>query len=57
MDMYRAVPVRLLCSLNTAAQFRVNTSVSDPNQGGQKLPIKVGKKEEISCFEVLDVLF
>ncbi len=31
MDMYRAVPVRLLCSLNTFVLFRVNSSVSDPD--------------------------
>jgi hypothetical protein len=29
----------------------------DPDPGGQKRPIKVEKNLEISCFEVLDVLF
>jgi hypothetical protein len=35
--------------------FRIRNP--DPDPGGQKLPIKVGKNSEISCFEVLDVLF
>ncbi len=48
----------------------VGTSVSDPDsirsvdpypdpdsESGQKLPTKVGKSSEISCFEVLDVFF
>jgi hypothetical protein len=37
-----------------------NTSVSDPDPdpGGQKLPTRVeNNQEEISCLEVLDVLF
>jgi hypothetical protein len=29
----------------------------DPDPGGQKLPSKVVINLEISCFEVLDVLF
>jgi hypothetical protein len=29
----------------------------DPNPGGQQLPSKIEKTEEISSFEVLDVLF
>jgi hypothetical protein len=29
----------------------------DPDSGGQKLRIEIGKNLEISCFEVLDVLF
>jgi hypothetical protein len=29
----------------------------DPDEGGQKLPTKEEKSSEISCFEVLDVLF
>jgi hypothetical protein len=29
----------------------------DPDAGGQKWPTKIEKSEEISCFEVLDVLF
>jgi hypothetical protein len=29
----------------------------DPDQGEQKLPTKIEKSSEISCFEVLDVLF
>jgi hypothetical protein len=29
----------------------------DPDPGGKKLPTKVEKNQEISCFEVLDVLF
>jgi hypothetical protein len=29
----------------------------DPGPGGQKLPTKIEKILEISCFEVLDVLF
>jgi hypothetical protein len=28
-----------------------------PDSGEQKLPTQKGKSEEISCFEVLDVLF
>jgi hypothetical protein len=29
----------------------------DPDPGGQTLPTKIGKNKEISCFELLDVLF
>jgi hypothetical protein len=29
----------------------------DPDTGGQKLPPKIEKSKEFSCFEVLDVLF
>jgi hypothetical protein len=29
----------------------------DPDAGGKKLPRKKEKSEEISCFELLDVLF
>jgi hypothetical protein len=29
----------------------------DPDPGGQKLPTKIEKSRELSCFEVLDVLF
>jgi hypothetical protein len=29
----------------------------DPDHGGQKWHIKIEKGEEISCFEVLDVIF
>jgi hypothetical protein len=28
-----------------------------PDPGGQKLPTIIEKSEEISCFEILDVLF
>jgi hypothetical protein len=43
---------------NTGTVPRRKTRVSDPDPdpGGQKLPTEVEKKE-ISCFEVLDVLF
>jgi hypothetical protein len=30
---------------------------SDPDPGGQKIPRKIEKSEEISRFEVLDVIF
>jgi hypothetical protein len=30
---------------------------SDPDPGGKKLSTKIGEREEISSFEVLDVLF
>jgi hypothetical protein len=29
----------------------------DPDPGGQKLPTKIEKSPEFSCFLVLDVLF
>jgi hypothetical protein len=29
----------------------------DPDPGAQKLPTKIEKRTEFSCFEVLDVLF
>jgi hypothetical protein len=29
----------------------------DPDPGGQNLPTEIGKNLEISCFELLDVLF
>jgi len=44
----------------------VSVNVSDPDTdqvsgspdpGGQKGPIKIEKNKEMSCFEVLDVLF
>jgi hypothetical protein len=38
-------------------RIRVDFGQPDPDPGGQKLPTKIEKGEEISCFEVLDVLF
>jgi hypothetical protein len=29
----------------------------DPDPGGQKLPTKIEKRKEISCFEMYDVIF
>jgi len=37
--------------------IRIRIPNTDPDPGGQKLPKKVEKISEISCFEVLDVLF
>jgi hypothetical protein len=34
----------------------LESSVSDPGPGWQKLPTKKEKSSEISCFEVMDVL-
>jgi hypothetical protein len=31
--------------------------VADPDPGGQNLPTEKEKSDEISCFELLDVLF
>ncbi len=37
--------------------FSLLSRVADPDPVGHKWPTKVGKNSEISCFEVLDVLF
>jgi hypothetical protein len=37
--------------------IRIRNQNPDPDPGGQKLLTKVGKNCEISCFEVLDILF
>jgi hypothetical protein len=33
--------------------FRIR--IRDPDPGGQKLPRKIEKSKEVSCFEVLDI--
>jgi hypothetical protein len=38
-------------------RIRIDIGRLDPDPGGQKLPTKIEKSEEISCFEILDVLF
>ncbi len=37
--------------------IRIRIRIQDPDPGGQKWPTKIEKSEEISSFEVLDVLF
>jgi hypothetical protein len=36
---------------------RNRIQITDPDPGGQKLPTKIEKSTELSCFEVLDVFF
>jgi hypothetical protein len=38
-------------------RIRIHIADPDPDPGGQKLPTKIEKSTEFSCFEVLDVLF
>jgi hypothetical protein len=35
----------------------IRIRIRNPDSAGQKRPKKLKKKEKISCFEVLDVLF
>jgi hypothetical protein len=39
------------------AWIRIDFGGLDPDPGGQNYPQKIEKREEISTFEVLDVLF
>ncbi len=43
--------------INLSCWIRIRIQISDPDPGGQKLPKKIGKSAEFSCFAVLDVLF
>jgi hypothetical protein len=49
----------LFGSIQTGQWIRIRIQNPDPDTdpGGQKCPTKVGKNSEISCFQVLDVLF
>jgi hypothetical protein len=46
-----------LDSIRSVDPYLDPDSESDPDSGGQKRPTEVEKYLEISCFEVLDVLF
>jgi hypothetical protein len=43
--------------INLSCWIRIRIQTLDPDPGGQKLPTKIEKRKEFSCFEVLDVLF
>jgi hypothetical protein len=43
--------------INLSCWNRIRIQIADPDPGGQKLPTKIEKSTEFSCFEVLDVLF
>jgi hypothetical protein len=45
--------------INLSCWIRIRIQIADPvpDPGGQKLPTKIEKSTEFSCFEVLDVLF
>jgi hypothetical protein len=45
-----------ICS-NLSCWIRIRIQIADPDPGGQKLPTKIEKSTEFSCFEVLDALF
>jgi hypothetical protein len=50
------------CTCHTKPVLRIRIRIDfgrldpDPDPGGQKLPTKVEKSEDISCFKVLDIL-
>ncbi len=50
-------PYRIRIQSGQWIRLRIHIQNPDPDPGGQKLPTKVEKNLEISCFEVLDVLF
>jgi hypothetical protein len=60
MNIYRVSdPDPYWIRIQSAQWIRIRTRIRnpDPDPGGQKLPTKAEKNYEISCFEVLDVLF
>ncbi len=44
-------------NLSCWIRIRIRIPYADPDPGGQKWPTKTEKSDEISCFELLDVLF
>jgi hypothetical protein len=44
-------------NLSCWIRIRIRIQIPDPDPGRQKLPTKIEKSLEFSCFEVLDVLF
>jgi hypothetical protein len=46
-------------NLSCWIRIRIRSQIADPDPdpGGQKLPTKIEKSTEFSCFEVLDVHF
>jgi hypothetical protein len=46
-----------LIRINLSCWIRIRNLNADPDPGGKKLPTKIEKSTEFSCFEVLDVLF
>ncbi len=51
--------IRIRINLSCWIRTRIRIQIADPDKdpGGQKWPQKIEKSTEISCFEVLDVLF
>jgi hypothetical protein len=49
--------IRINLSCWIRIRIRIQIADPDPDPGGQKLPTKIEKSTEFSCFEVLDVLF
>ncbi len=48
--------LHLRCKLTSRQWIRIDFGRLDPDPGRQKLPTQLEKSEEVSCFEVLDVL-
>ncbi len=53
------IRIRIHINLSCWLRIRIRIQIADPDPdpGGQKLPTKIEKSTEFSCFEVLDVLF
>jgi hypothetical protein len=49
--------IRINLSCWIRIRIRIQIADPDPDPGGQKIPTKIEKSTEFSCFEVLDVLF
>jgi hypothetical protein len=48
---------RIRIRINLSCWIRIRIQIADPDPGGKKLPTKIEKSTEFSCFEVLDVIF
>ncbi len=48
--------IRINLSCWIRIRIRIQIADPDPDPGGLKLPTKIEKSTEFSCFEVLDVL-
>ena len=44
-------------NLSCWIRIRIRIQIADPAPGEEKLPTKIEKSTEFSCYEVLDVLF
>jgi len=51
------IRIRIRIYLSCWIRIRIQIADPDPDPGEQKLPTKIEKSTEFSCFEVLDVHF